>query len=79
MPVGAAIIIVAAVKYTYPHTHKRRQESVGSVATDPGTLENSKEAVREAQGAQGSSKNCTSRDNVSFLLRLIRGLHKKCN
>ena len=29
---------------------KRRQESIGSVATDPGNLENSKEAGREAQG-----------------------------
>ena len=36
---------------------KRRQESIGSVDVDPGYLEISKEAEREAQSAQGLNKN----------------------
>ena len=46
---------------------KRRQERVGSVAAaTPDNLENNKEAGGGAQGTQGSSKNCTSRETVSF-------------
>ena len=52
---------------------KRRQKSVGSVAADPDSLENSKEARREAQVTLGVSKNCTSRESVSPLSRLIKG------
>ena len=58
---------------------KRRQESVGSVAADPDSLENNKEAGREAQGTQGLSKNYTSIESVSPLSRLIRGFHNKCH
>ena len=39
----------------------RRQDMVGSVATNPDNLENRKEAGGGAQGTQDSSKNCTSR------------------
>ena len=56
---------------------KRRQEKVGSVAADPDNLENSKKAERDAQGSQGLSKNCTSRESVFPLPRLIRGIRNK--
>ena len=35
-----------------------RPESVGSVDVNPGYLENTREAEKEAQGAQGFDKNC---------------------
>ena len=56
---------------------KRRQERFGSVAANPDKLENSKEAGREAQGTQGLSKNCTNRESVSPLSRLIKGFRNK--
>ena len=52
---------------------KCRKERVGSVAANPDNLESDKEAGGEAQGTQGSSRNCTSRERVSPLSRLIRG------
>ena len=54
-----------------------RQERIGSVAADPDNLENSKEAGREAQGTGGLSRECTSRESVSPLSRLIRGFRIK--
>ena len=56
---------------------KRRKERVGSVAANSDNLGSNKEAWRGAQGAQGSSKICTSREIVSPLLRLIRGFRNK--
>ena len=56
---------------------KCRKERVGSVAANPDNLESNKEAGGGAQGTQGSSKNCTSRKNVSPLSRLIRGFRNK--
>ena len=56
---------------------KRRQERVGSVAADPDNLENSKKAGRDAKGTQGISKNCTSRESVFPLSRLIRVFRNK--
>ena len=56
---------------------KRRQEWVGSVAANPDNIENSKETRGEAQGPKGLSKNCTSRESVSPLYRLIRGFRNK--
>ena len=50
-----------------------RKERVGPVAANPDNLESNKEASEGAQGTQGSSKNCTSRESVSPLSRLIRG------
>ena len=47
------------------------------MAANPDNLENSKEAGGEAQGTQGLSKNCTSRESVSPVLRLIRGFNNK--
>ena len=52
-------------------------ESVGPVATNPENLENNKEAGGGAQGTQGLSINCTSREKVSSLSRLIRGSRNK--
>ena len=52
---------------------KCRKERVGSVAANPDNLESNKEAGGGAQGTQGSSKNCTSRESVSPLSRLIKG------
>ena len=53
--------------------NKCRKERVYSVAANPDNLESKKEAGRGTQGAQGSSKICTSRESVSPLSRLIRG------
>ena len=56
---------------------KCRKEMVGSVAANPDNLGSNKEAGGGAQGAQGSSKICTSRESVSPLSRLIRGFRNK--
>ena len=56
---------------------KCRKERVGSVAANSDNLGSNKEAGGGAQGAQGSSKICTSRENVSPLSRLIRGFRNK--
>ena len=56
---------------------KCRKERVDSVAANPDNLESSKEAGGGAQGTQGSSKNCTSREGVSPLSRLVRGFRNK--
>ena len=56
---------------------KCSKERVGPVAANPGNLESNKEAGGEAQGTQGSSKNCTSRESVSSLSRLIRSFRNK--
>ena len=53
---------------------KCRKERVGSVAANPDNLESNREPGRGVQGTQGSSKNCTSRESVSPLSRLIRGI-----
>ena len=57
--------------------NKCRKERVGSVAANPDNLGRNKEAGGGAQGAQGSSKICTSRESVSPLSRLIRGFRNK--
>ena len=51
----------------------RKEIRVGSVAANPDNLESNKEAGGGAQGTQGSSKNCTSRESASPLSRQIRG------
>ena len=56
---------------------KCRRERVSSVAANPDTLGGNKEARGGAQGAQGSSKICTSRESVSPLSRRIRGFRNK--
>ena len=58
---------------------KCRKERVGSVAANPDNLESNKEAGRGAQGTQGSSKICTSKESVSPLSCLIRGFRNKCH
>ena len=73
---------------THTHTHtnggamggkrkKCRKERVGSVAANSDNLGSNKETGEGAQGAQGSSKICTSRESVSPLSRLIRGFRNK--
>ena len=57
--------------------NKCRKERVGSVAANSENLESNKKAERGPQGTLGSSKNCTSRENVSPLSRLIRGFRDK--
>ena len=47
------------------------------VAANPDNLGSNKEAGGGAQGAQGSSKICTSSESVSPLSRLIRGFRNK--
>ena len=54
-----------------------RKERVGPVAANSDNLESNKEAEGRAQGTLGSSKNCTSRESVSPLSRLIRGFRNK--
>ena len=56
---------------------KCRKERVRSVAANSDNLRSNKEAGGGAQGAQGSSKICTSRESVSPLSRLIRGFCNK--
>ena len=56
---------------------KCKKERVGSVAANPDNLGGNKEAGGAAQGTQGSSKICTSRESVSPLSRLIRGFRNK--
>ena len=52
---------------------QRIQERIRSLAADPDNIDNSKEAWREAQGAQSLRKKGTSEESVSPLSRLIRG------
>ena len=52
------------------HTHT-------TVAANSDNLGSNKEAGGGAQGAQGSSKICTSRESVSPLSRLIRGFRNE--
>ena len=56
---------------------KCRKERVDSVAAKSDNLESNKEAGGGAQGTQGSSKDCTTRERVSPLSRLIRGFRNK--
>ena len=56
---------------------KGRKIRVGPVAANPDNLESNMEAGGGAQGTQGLSKNCTSRESVSPLSRLIRGYRNK--
>ena len=78
--------------HTHTHTRRRRagnggdmggkrkkcrKERAGSVAANSDNLGSYKEAGGGAQGAQGSSKICTSRESVSPLSRLIRGFRNK--
>ena len=69
--------------YIYQIAHNRAirpshpSHSIGSVAANPDNLGSNKEAGGGAQGAQGSSKICTSRESVSPLSRLIRGFRNK--
>ena len=56
---------------------KHRQGRSGLVAANLDNLENSKEAGREAPGTHDLSKNCTRRESVSPLSRLIRGFRNK--
>ena len=54
------------------------KKRVGPVAANPDNLKSNKEeAEGGAQGTQGSSKNCTSRESLSPLSRLIRGFRNK--
>ena len=64
---------------THTHTQRKkcRKERVGSVAANSDNLGSNKEAGGGAQGAQGSSKICTSRESVSPLSCLIRGFRNK--
>ena len=74
---------------THTHTHTRnggdfggtrkrcRKRSVGPVAANSNIVEINKEAGRGAQGTLSLSKNCTSRESVSPLSRLIRGFRNK--
>ena len=50
-----------------------------SICDDHIYIHSNKEAGGGAQGTQGSSRNCTSRESVSPLSRLIRGFRNKYN
>ena len=53
------------------------EKNVEKKGLNPDNLGSNKEAGGSAQGAQGSSKICTSRESVSPLSRLIRGFRNK--
>ena len=59
--------------HTYIHTYIR----VGPVAANSDNTESNKEARGGARGSLGSSKNCTSKESVSPLSRMIRGFGNK--
>ena len=61
----------------HTYIHKYIHTRVGSVAANPDNLGSNKEAGGGAQGAQGPSKICTSRESVSPLSRLIRSFRNK--
>ena len=56
---------------------KCRNKRIGPVAANPDNIESNKEARGAAQGTQDSSKNCTRRESVSPLSRLITGFRNK--
>ena len=56
---------------------KCRKERIGSVAANQDNLGSNKEAGGGAQGTQGSSNICTSRESVSPLSRLVRCFRNK--
>ena len=56
---------------------KCRKERVGPVVANLDNPDSNKEAGGGAQGNQGLSKNCTSRESVSPLSLLIRGFRNK--
>ena len=73
-----AVDAVRETGKTWVESEKKcRKERVGSVAANSDNLGSNKEAGGGAQGAQGSSKICTSRESVSPLSRLIRGFRNK--
>ena len=72
-----AVDAVRETGETWVESEKCRKERVGSVAANPDNLGSNKEAGGGAQGAQGSSKICTSRESVSPLSRLIRGFRNE--
>ena len=65
---GPDCVVMCNLINTHTHTH-----------TCPDNLGGNKEAGGGAQGAQGLSKICTSRESVSPLSRLIRGFRNKYN
>ena len=56
---------------------KRKIERVGTEAAGPKNVNNNKEARVGAQGTQGLSRDCTSRESVFPLSRLIRDFRNK--
>ena len=54
-----------------------RKGRIDSVAANPDNPESNKEAGGGAQGTQSSRNNCTCRESVSPLSRLIRGFRDK--
>ena len=54
-------------------------KGLAAVAADPDNLKDGKEAGGETQGTLGLSKNCSSKESVSPLSRLIRGFRSKNN
>ena len=84
---GPDCVVMCNLINTYIHTYihgdfggtrKRcRKGSVGPVAANSNIVEINKEAGGGAQGTLSLSKNCTSRESVSPLSRLIRGFRNK--
>ena len=74
---GPGCAVMCNLINTHIHTHTHTHTRVGSVAANSDNPGSNKAAGGVAQGAQGSSKNCTSRESVSHLSRLIRGFRNK--
>ena len=71
---GPDCVVMCNLINTYIHC---RKGSVGPVAANSNIVEINKEAGGGAQGTLSLSKNCTSRESVSPLSRLIRGFRNK--
>ena len=73
---GPDCVVMCNLINTYIHTYIHTY-IVGPVAANSNIVEINKEAGGGAEGTLSLSKNCTSRESVSPLSRLIRGFRNK--
>ena len=73
---GPDCVVMCNLINTHTHTHTHTGKH--AVAANPYNLESNKEAGGGgAQGTQGLSENCSSRECVSPISRLMRGFRNK--
>ena len=73
---GPDCVVMCNLINTYIHTYIHTYTYI-NIHTYIHNLGSNKEAGGGAQGAQGSSKICTSRESVSPLSRLVKGFRNK--